>query len=63
MASWRSLRSPRECRRQTALCQACGSKDIHARPNWRGVGQVANNGPSRHREAEMFSYAPEEEMV
>lgn len=28
-------------------CQTCGSKDIHARPNWRGLGQVAGQGPSR----------------
>lgn len=27
-------------------CQACGSRDIHARPNWRGLGTVAWHGPS-----------------
>jgi hypothetical protein len=28
-------------------CQACGSKDIAARPNWKGLGTVAWHGPSR----------------
>ena len=27
-------------------CQACGSRDIHARPDWPKVGQVARHGPS-----------------
>ena len=27
-------------------CQACGSKDIHARPNWKRLGVVAKHGPS-----------------
>ena len=27
-------------------CQACGSKDIHARPNWRGLGVVARHAPA-----------------
>jgi hypothetical protein len=28
-------------------CQACGSQDIHARSNWKGLGQVAGHWPSR----------------
>lgn len=24
-------------------CQACGSKDIHARPHWKGLGVVARH--------------------
>jgi hypothetical protein len=24
-------------------CQACGSKDIHARPDWRSLGQVTRH--------------------
>jgi hypothetical protein len=27
-------------------CQACSMKDIHAPPNWRGLGTVAWHGPS-----------------
>jgi hypothetical protein len=27
-------------------CQACGSKDIAARPNWRGLGVVAKHQTS-----------------
>jgi hypothetical protein len=26
-------------------CQACGSKDIHARPAWKSLGTVANHLP------------------
>jgi hypothetical protein len=26
-------------------CQACGSKDIAARPNWKGLGQVTRHLP------------------
>lgn len=27
-------------------CQACGSKDIHARPNWKGLGVVSSHAPT-----------------
>lgn len=33
-------------------CQACGSKDIAARPSWRSLGVVARHQPMRKREAE-----------
>jgi hypothetical protein len=29
-------------------CQACGSKDIHARPNWKGLGVVARHDSFKH---------------
>lgn len=28
-------------------CQACGSKDIHARPDWPSIGQVAQHTPMK----------------
>jgi len=37
-------------------CQVCGTKDIHARPNWKGLGVVARHNamepekPVRKRE-------------
>ena len=33
-----------------------GSKDIHARPNWKGLGQVAGHGPSKQETADRGDY-------
>jgi len=43
-------------------CQACGSKDIAARPNWRGLGVVARhdpaNGSERHLSLRQAAHRP-----
>jgi hypothetical protein len=39
-------------------CQVCGTKDIHARPNWKGLGVVA-----RHEPMEVEKPEPKRELV
>jgi hypothetical protein len=39
-------------------CQVCGTKDIHARPNWKGLGVVA-----RHNAMDTEKPLPKRELV